>query len=127
MSAVIPESQTQSKIVVGEIKSELSDIKNNLKKQELKSNLDEVVEIRKKIAKEKIEQAKEEAIKKSQEIKGLGSNMKLPEIAVKKIEIDESKVQISNSRLIIVTSIGFLIFIGVVTMLWISTRSTNQP
>jgi hypothetical protein len=124
MTLVVPESQ--SKIVKKEEKSELSDIKNNLKNLEIKSNLDDVVEIRKKIAKEKIEQAKDEANKKAQEIKGSETNIKLPEINVKKIEIDEASIKTSNNKLIIVSSIGLILFLGVIMFLWFTTRKPNR-
>jgi DNA-binding protein len=133
MTAVIPESQykivipeSQSKIVKKEEKSELSDSKNNLKNQEIKSNLDDVVEIRKKLAKEKIEQAKDEANKKAQEIKGTVTNSELPEINVKKIDVDEASIKTSNNKLIIVSSIGLILFLSVIMFLWFTTRKPNR-
>ena len=45
---------------------------------------------------------------------------------VKKIEIDESSVNTSNNRLIIVSLIGLILFLGVIMFLWFTTRKPNR-
>ncbi len=130
----IPENQSlsQSKIVNSEVKSEDTNSKINLKKPEIKSNLDEIIEIRKNIAKDKITEAKNEAARKLGELKGQQARQNKLEEAkqiksnIKDLSISETSASSNNKKLIIVTSIGSVIFILLLIFLYKFKINSNK-
>ncbi len=122
----IPE--TQIKMVNSEIKSEDTKSKINLKKPEIKSNLDEIIEIRKNIAKDKIMEAKNESAKKLEEIKQKQQTKPVEEkqLKIKDLSISETSASSNNKKLIIATSIGSVIFILLLIFLYKFKNNSNK-
>ncbi len=122
----IPE--TQIKMVNSEIKSEDTKSKINLKKPEIKSNLDEIIEIRKNIAKDKIMEAKNESAKKLEEIKQKQQTKPViyNQLKIKDLSISETSASSNNKKLIIATSIGSVIFILLLIFLYKFKNNSNK-
>lgn len=128
----IPESLSQIKMVNSEVKSEDTNTKINLKKPEIKSNLDEIIKIRKNIAQDKITEAKNEAARKLGELKSQQAHQNKLEEAkqiksnIKDLSISETSASSNNKKLIIATSIGSIIFILLLIFLYKFKNNSNK-